>query len=99
MKKMLSLLAAAALTASLAGCGASKSYASASRPAAAEAAEGAYGVSDSLDTGFDGSGESAAPPPSLAAIWKAAAATAAPKTATAAPTIPTAFPPRIIRSF
>lgn len=63
MKKMLSLLAAAALTASLAGCGASKSYASAaSRPAAAEAAEGAYGVSDSLDTGFDGSGESAVLP-------------------------------------
>lgn len=62
MKKMLSLLAAAALTASLAGCGASKSYASASRPAIAEAAEGAYGVSDDLDTGFDGSGESAVLP-------------------------------------
>lgn len=62
MKKMLSLLAAAALTASLAGCGASKSYASASRPAIAEAAEGAYGVSDDLDTGFNGSGESAVLP-------------------------------------
>lgn len=59
MKKMLSLLAAAALTASLAGCGASKSYAStASRPAIAETAEGAYGVSDDLDAGFNGSGES-----------------------------------------
>ena len=62
MKKMLSLLAAAALTASLAGCGASKSYASASRPAIAEAAEGAYGVSDDLDAGFNGSGESAVLP-------------------------------------
>ena len=63
MKKMLSLLAAAALTASLAGCGASKSYASAaSRPAIAETAEGAYGVSDSLDAGFNGSGESAVLP-------------------------------------
>ena len=63
MKKMLSLLAAAALTASLAGCGASKSYAcAASRPAIAEAAEGAYGVSDDLDTGFNGSGESAVLP-------------------------------------
>ena len=62
MKKMLSLLAAAALTASLAGCGASKSYASASRPAIAEAAEGAYGVSDDLDTGFNDSGESAVLP-------------------------------------
>lgn len=62
MKKMLSLLAAAALTASLAGCGASKSYTSASRPAIAEAAEGAYGVSDDLDTGFNGSGESAVLP-------------------------------------
>lgn len=62
MKKMLSLLAAAALTASLAGCGASKSYASASRPAIAETAEGAYGVSDDLDAGFNGSGESAVLP-------------------------------------
>lgn len=62
MKKMLSLLAAAALTASLAGCGASKSYASASRPAIAETAEGAYDVSDDLDAGFNGSGESAVLP-------------------------------------
>ena len=57
MKKMLSLLAAAALTASLAGCGASKSYASASRPAIAETAEGAYGDSDDLDAvGFGAPG-------------------------------------------
>lgn len=62
MKKMLSLLAAAALTASLAGCGASKSYASVSCPAVTEAAEGAYGVSDDLDAGFNGSGESAVLP-------------------------------------